>query len=236
MERHEGKICHLVFLKRQNGLSTPIEGSQVMFEKIPFQRALIYIMIACLLPAFFVGIYLFFQLKSLDQLGMKIDHVESLALQQEKRQATNLTVMNHFRDADHFYIDKYLEVLNFLEPEVEALQKITQHKNFNDDEVIKKRLEFLSGSSNALRFSEGVVQTFPQFQETAETLIHPVEVNVQDIQKILALIEGVNIGPYQPAPNRPQLIILDFKLEKKRSTDKNEVFLLNMKLLKREFA
>jgi hypothetical protein len=206
-----------------------------MFENIPFQRALVYAMVACLLPAFFVGAYLFFQMQALDQLGQKIDHVESLALQQEKRQATNLTVMNHFRDADHFYIDKHLEVLTFLDPEVEALQKITKHKNFNDDEVIKKRLEFLSGSGNSLRFAEGIVQTFPQFQETTETLIHSVEVNVQDVQKILALIEGITIGPYQPAPNRPQLAILDFKLEKKKNSDKNEVFLLNMKLLKREF-
>lgn len=206
-----------------------------MLNSIPFTRALAYLMIACLIPAAFVGIHLFFSLNDLDRLDEKIDRVQTLALQQEKKQATNLTVMNHFRDADHFYIDKNMEVLTFLEPESEAIQKIMKNKNFTDDEVIKKRYAFLTGAGNSMRFSEGVVQTLPQFQEVTETLIHPVEVNVDDIQKILALIEGIQIGPYKPAALRPQLIILDFKLEKKTSTDKNEVFQLNMKLLKREF-
>ena len=206
-----------------------------MFSSIPFTRALIYIMIACLIPVVFVAIHLLFSLSALDTLEDKIDHVQTLGLQQEKKQATNLTVMNHFRDADHFYIDKHLEVLTFLEPEAEAIQKIMKNKNFTDDEVIKKRYAFLTGSGNSLRFSEGVVQTLPQFQETTETLIHPVEVNVDDIQKILSMIEGIQIGAYKPAPSRPQLIILDFKLEKKASADKNEVYQLNMKLLKREY-
>lgn len=206
-----------------------------MLKGIPFTRALIYIMIACLIPAVFVGIHLLFSLRELDHLEDKIDRIQTLGLQQEKKQATNLTVINHFRDADHFYIDKYLESLSFLEPEVEALQKIMKNKNFTDDEVIKKRYALLTGSGNTLRFSEGVVQTLPQFQETTETLIHPVEVNVDDIQKILAMVEGIQVGPYKPAEARPQLIILDFKLEKKASQDKNEVYQLNMKLLKREF-
>jgi hypothetical protein len=206
-----------------------------MNSPIPFSRALIYIMAACLLPAVFAAIHLLFSLSELDNLEEKIDRAKTLVLQQEKKQAVNLTVINHFRDADHFYIDKYLESLTFLEPEAEALQKIMKNKNFTDDEVIKKRYAFLTGSGNTLRFSEGVVQTLPQFQETTETLIHPVEVNVDDIQKILAMTEGIQVGPYKPALLRPQLIILDFKLEKKASPDKNEIFQMNMKLLKKEF-
>lgn len=206
-----------------------------MFDSIPFSRALLYAMLFCLLPILFVGFNILSDIHGLNQIHDKIQNVQLLALQQEKKQAANITVINHFKDADHFYIDKNLEVLSFLEPEVEALQKIVQSKNFTDDEVIKKRLEFLTGTGNALRFSEGVVQTHPQFQETTETLIHPVEVNLSDIQKMLSLVEGIQIGSYKPAPDRPQLMIIDFKLEKKKSIDKNEVFLLNMKLLKREF-
>ena len=205
-------------------------------EGIPFQRLLIYILLACLIP-FLAVLFYFLSIKgSIDQVEEKLNLVEQLAIIQEKRQAQNLTVINHFRDADHFYIDKRLESIPLLEPEVEALQKIVAHKNFTDDEEIKKRLEFLAGGGNSLRFTEGVVQTYPQFQETTETLIHPVEVNVQDIQKILSTVEGIKIGSFEPLPNRPQLIILDFKLDKKKMADKNEVFLLNMKLLKREYS
>lgn len=206
-----------------------------MFSSIPFSRTILYAMLFCLIPIVFVGMEIISKIHGVNQIGEKIEHVQLVALQQEKKQASNITVINHFKEADHFYIDKNLEVLNFLEPEIEALQKIVQHKNFTDDEVIKKRLELLTGNGNALRFSEGVVQTHPQFQETTETLIHPVEVNLHDIQKMLALIEGIQIGSFMPAESRPQLVILDFKLEKKKTIDKNEVFLLNMKLLKREF-
>ncbi len=206
-----------------------------MFSSIPFSRAILYGMLFCLIPLVFVGMNIFSKIHGVNQISDKIEHVQLAALQQEKKQASNITVINHFKDADHFYIDKNLEVLTFLEPEIEGLQKIVQHKSFTDDEVIKKRLELLTGTGNALRFSEGVVQTHPQFQETTETLIHPVEVNLHDIQKMLALIEGIQIGNFMPAQNRPQLVILDFKLEKKKALDKNEVFLLNMKLLKREF-
>lgn len=206
-----------------------------MLQGIPFQRALLYAMILCLIPLFFALGNFYSKLNSLDTLEAKLEQVQHLALVQEKRQANNITIINHYRDADHFYIDKNLETLTFLEPEVEALQKIVSHKNFPDDETIKKRLEFLTGPGNSLRFTEGVVQTFPQFQETTETLVHPVEVNIADLQKILARVEGLEIGSNKPALNRPQLIVLDFKLEKKKSLDKNEIFLLNMKLLKREF-
>lgn len=202
---------------------------------IPFQRAIAYLIGVCLLPALFFIAAFFSNRSSLDDVEERLDTVEQLALTQEKRQAQNLTVINHFKDADHFYIDKRLESVIPLEPEVEALQKIVAHKNFTDDEEIKKRLDFLTGGGNSLRFTEGVVQTFPQFQETTETLIHPVEVNLNDVQRILALVEGVKVGSYEPAPDRPQLIILDFKLDKKKIHEKNEVYLMNMKLLKREF-
>ncbi|KAF3362576.1 hypothetical protein PHSC3_000815 [Chlamydiales bacterium STE3] len=206
-----------------------------MLQNIPFQRLLIYAMVLCLIPFLFVVFQFYSKLNSVADLETQLEKVQHLALVQEKRQANNLTVISHFKDADHFYIDKNLETLTFLEPEVEALQKIVSHKNFPDDEVIKKRLEFLTGSGNSLKFSEGVVQTFPQFQETTETMIHSVEINIEDLQKILTRVEGVAVGPFEPSPNRPQLIVLEFKLDKKKAADKNEVFLLNMKLLKREF-
>ena len=68
-----------------------------------------------------------------------------------------------------------------------------------------------------------------------ETLVHPIEVNVDDIQEILSGIEGVIIGPYEPPPNPPQLLMLDFKIDRKGISEKNEVYGLNLKLLKREF-
>jgi hypothetical protein len=206
-----------------------------MFKSIPLQRLILYVMVIGLLPFFFVLVSIFSKIENLQELENAILHVQTLALTRERRQAVNIAVESHFRDADHFYIDKYIETIPLLEPEVESLQKLINNPSFTEDEGIKKRLEFLTGTGNTLTFSEGVVQSTPLFQEVIETLVHPVEVNASDLQNILAKIEGIPIGTFAPAPGRPQLIILDFKLDKKVVSEKNEVYQLNLKLLKREF-
>jgi hypothetical protein len=197
-------------------------------------RLLLYSMLIGLLPFLFVVFNFFSNQSSLNEMRVNLQDMQQTAQIREKKQAANMAIANHYRDADHFYIDKYVETLTFLEPEIESLQKLINNKNFAGDEAVKKRVELLTGPGNAMVFSEGVVQSSPSFQETTETLVHPVEVNVADLQKILARIEGMSIGPFSPGPNRPQLIILDFKLDRKNITEKNEIFVLNLKLLKRE--
>lgn len=206
-----------------------------MLKNIPKNRLLIYLLCGGVIPIVFVLFILFSHQSELNEAFGTLQQIQEAAFTREKKQATNMAVRSHFKDADHFYIDKQLETLSFLEPEVESLQKILQGKTFIDDELVRKRLDLLTGTGNSMVFSEGVVESTPFFQETTETLVHPVEVNGKDLQKILSRIEGIEIGEYTPSPNRPQLIILDFKLDRKASNEKNEVFLLNLKLLKREF-
>lgn len=206
-----------------------------MFKHIPLSRFILYLLCLGLLP-FILVVFLFISQKNeLEEFKNSLEMIQHQAFIKEKKQALNLAVRQHFRDADHFYIDKYLETLVFLEPEIEQLQKIVQDKNFTDDDRIKKRLELLTSEGNSLVFSEGVVQSFPLFQETSEVLVHSVEVNASDIQKILARVEGIKMGEFTPGPHRPQLVVTEFKLDKKKINDKNEVYLLNLKLIKREF-
>lgn len=206
-----------------------------MFSSIPQKRLLLYLLLAGLVPIIFSWLTFSSQLNSASELENNIFRVQSLAYSQENKQSINMAVRQHYSDADHFYIDKNLESMTLLEPEIESLRNMTANPNFNDDENVKKRLETLSGPANRLSFTEGVVQSSPAFQEVTETLVHPVEVNVNDLRNILCLVEGVSIGDCVPPSNRPQLIVLDFKLDKKSVSEKNEVFLLNLKLLKREF-
>lgn len=206
-----------------------------MFKNIPKNRLLLYIMLLGILPLILAAVNFLSKQSSITELENIMHEMQLMAMFREKKQAVNMAIRNHYHDADHFYIDKYLESLSFLEPEVEGLQKLLNNKNLVADEAIRKRLEHLTGPGNSLGFTEGVVQSTPFFQETTETLVHPVEINGLDLQKILAKIEGLDIGSYTPSPNRPQLIVLEFKLDRKNTAEKNEVFLLNLKLLKREF-
>ncbi|CDZ79856.1 hypothetical protein BN1013_00356 [Candidatus Rubidus massiliensis] len=206
-----------------------------MFNNIPMKRLLTYVMILGLLPIILVFSYFWTKANKYTEIQDSFLVLADKALSKEKKHALNKIVHQTYREADHFYIDKHLETLDLLESEQETLQKILAKPSFTEDESTKKRLEYLQSSSNKLSFAEGVVQSYPFFQETAESLVHPVEVNAEDIQKILAHIEGKEIGLFKCAPKCPQLIITDFKIERKASQDKNEIFQLTMKLLKREY-
>lgn len=206
-----------------------------MLSSVPQQRLLLYIMLLGLLPIAFAWFALSSQLDENALLRTQIWQIQEQALTREKKQANNMAVRYHFQNANHFYIDKNLETISLLEPEIESLKGMQQNPNFPEDENIKKRLDILTGPTNALVFTEGVVQSTPLFQEVTETLVHPVEINVTDLQKILCRIEGITLGNCVPPENRPQLIIIDFKLEKKTVSEKNQVFQLSLKLLKREY-
>lgn len=203
---------------------------------IPQSRLTAYIMIAGMLPLIFVVFNLLSKMGDIDHLDARIDEVSQQAFARERKQSLNMIVRRHYQDADHFYIDKQLETLSFLAPEIEMLQKLVNNKYFAGDETVKKRLEILSGKDNKLLFSESNVQKYPFFQETVVSLVRPVELNLEDLKKVLTLVEGVSIGSNQVPDHRPQLIVLDFKLDKKEATEKNDVFQLNLKLLKREFT
>lgn len=206
-----------------------------LFDTMPKQRLLMILLFCGLLPLFLVTAHFISKKGALDELQSTLRETESLAYVREKKQAINMALRNHNKDADHFYIDKHLETLTFLEPEIDHLHKIVNNPNFAEDDAVKKRLDHLTGTGNNMIFSEGVVQSYPLFQETTETLVHPVEINISNLQQILCHVEGVAIGPFVPPPHYPQLIVLDLKLDKKSLNEKNDVFILNLKLLKREF-
>jgi len=206
-----------------------------IFNNISKQRLLALIIICGFVPFLLISLNFMSNKSQLDDLHNNLKQTEQLAYVREKKQAINMALRNHNKDADHFYIDKHLETLTFLEPEIDHLHKIVNNSSFAEDDAVKKRLEHLTGTGNNMIFSEGVVQSHPLFQETTETLVHPVEVNIGNIQQILSHVEGIEIGQFTPPPHYPQLIVLDFKLDKKNLNEKNDVFILNMKLLKREF-
>lgn len=206
-----------------------------MFKSIPQARMLIYLVILGLLPTLLVLLKLWQDSDSLNALQDRILEVQEKALIRDSKQAVNMAVIEHFQGSDNIYLDKYVQKLQFLESEVEGLQRLITNKSFADDEEATKRYEHLVGPNNTLMFNEGAVVRYPLFREVVETQVRPVEVNLTDIQKILTLIDGVPFGENSVPPKRPQLIILDFRLEKKRINEDNEAFLMNMRLLKREY-
>jgi hypothetical protein len=208
---------------------------KALLSKIPPTRLFLYLLLAGLLPFLVALFYHHTRSNRLEALYERVEDLKQRAMLKEKTQEINKSVIETYSNADRFYIDKNIESIPLLQTEIEVLEKIAKQSNFVENEEVTNRLEQLK-TENQLRFSEGVVQTYPLFSETVETLVKPVEVDSKDLQNILAKIEGVEIGPYTQGDNPPQLIISELRLEKKDTNAENEVFQLQLKLIKREFT
>jgi len=169
----------------------------------------------------------------LTRIQQRIDSAQQKAILRENKQAANQQVRNYYLNTDRFYIDKHVESLKLLNEEQELLDRIVNNSSVAPDPRIVRRLEQLK--ANKLEFSEGSVESYSFFNEVPESQARSVEVDTDDIRRVLARLEGVVIGDAEPGPSRPQIIITDFRLDRKRTGKETELYSLNMKLIKREF-
>lgn len=190
------------------------------------------LLIAAPIPFVFFLFHFIFGMERLEQIETEIERVQLKAAHLEEIQRKESLLLASMKKPDPHYIDKQLETVTFLLPEIKKLETI-QTEN-SDDEQIGKRLQFLKEGSNRLVFSEEQIRTHELFRETEEKQQRPVEVNEEDLKKLLCLIEGITIWPYGPKEGRPQLIITDFKLAKKELPNQEKVFVVSIQMLKRE--
>ncbi len=175
---------------------------------------LAYLGILCL--AFLPFVYLlagfYLDMRELDFVEESLVELQQREKRGERSQEKEEAFFAELNQADHFYIDKHLETLHFLDPQSKKEES--------------RRLLF---TEEKTRRSEFVVEVEEKQQQ-------PVQMNGQDLKKLLSLIEGVPILPFTPAPGRPQLIIKNFELVKKSLGPQEEVFSVDMQLIKREGA
>ncbi len=204
-----------------------------MSEGITPTRLIMYVMIAGLLPIFYVWWSTSSSNAQVERLISRIDTVQQVAFTHEQKLGPNRAIQAAYKDADRSYLDKYVESLNLLQAETALLQKALINPVVAPDPLTVARIEQLK--KNTIQFSEGTVESYPFFKEIPQSLARPVEVDVEDIRRILSEIEGQQIGTDEPGPNRPQMIITDYKLERKVTPRQAQLYTLTIKLIKREF-
>ena len=189
------------------------------------------ILIAAPLP-FVVSLFHFLSsMQELHYLDSEIDRIHTKVVHIEQIQKRESALLAPLRNPDPHYLDKHVETLLFLLPEIKRLEAL-QSENL-DDESLSKRLQLLRSTHNRLSFAEEQIRSNELFREIEELQQHPVEMSEEDLKRLLCLIEGVTIWPYGPKEGRPLLIIKDFKLSKKELF-KDKVFVVSMQLIKRE--
>lgn len=193
--------------------------------------AFLSLLILAPLPFLYFLSLFYFHVQELNALEERLEiiHFKALNLRLQKEKETSF--FTQINQADHYYIDKNLETLSFLEPEIKKYK--TKSSEAETEDSLFNRIKFLE-ESNRLFFTEEGIRQNEQLQEVEERQQNPVEVNEQDLKKLLTLVEGVAIPPFTPKNNRPQLIIKNFELSKKTLSPQDHVFVVNMQLIKRE--
>lgn len=134
------------------------------------------------------------------------------------------------READPYYLEH--QVCSMRLSRLEAYSLESAKHGLNDHQM--QRLRFLMSTENTLQFVIGkTTKGNPQAQEIKQD--HPVEVDETDIQRILAHIEGINVGPYAPTAHRPPMTMKKFSLKRKKETSQGfPSYLLDIELWRRE--
>jgi hypothetical protein len=190
------------------------------------------LLISAPIPFFLFFFHFIFGMQKLEQLENETNRIQSrMVILQETQRKENFLLAS-LKNPDPHYLDKHVETLTFLLPEIKKLEAI-QSENSEDDQIAK-RLQWLKEGGNRLRFSEEQIRVNELFRETEEKQQTPVELNEEDLKKLLCLIEGTTIWPYGPKEGRPQLIVKDFTLIKKELPSHEKVFAVTMQLIKRE--
>ncbi len=194
--------------------------------------AFLGVLILAPLPFAYFFFSFVFNMQALNQVEEEISFLHQKSLSTEIKKEKESAFMAQMERSDHFYLDKHLESLLFLESEIMKLQALSFTHPQN--EGIRERLHFLRDGGNRLLFVEEAINKSEQFQEVEEKQQQSIEMNEEDLKKLFTLIEGVSVWPYAPKEARPQLIIKDFDLSKKSTGPQEKVYLVNMQLIKRE--
>jgi len=197
-------------------------------------RLIIYCLILGLLPIVFVAMNFKSQQSSQKNLSYALSQAISDQTAKNAREFVNKHVKAQYRDSNHFYIDEEIETIVPLQEERETLTKVLSLGFHQNEDMFRRRQQHHASGQNAISFVEGSVKAYSDFQETQESLAHPVEADFNDIKAILSRIEGVAFDETELPQNRPHLIITDWKMEKKKGPTQ-EVFVLDIKLIKREY-
>ncbi|MCP5469523.1 MAG: hypothetical protein H7A36_03350 [Chlamydiales bacterium] len=190
-------------------------------------RFVIYALILGLFPLFFVGYSYLNQKRAWDHVETQVQKLTLMHELHQKKQAINTLVRKEYAKSDPLFFDK-MSRLTFLRKEEEALRHLFSSRSFTGNEVAERRHAFITGGENRLDFVEGNMHDQEGVQECEVSLLHPVEVDADDLKRVIDSIE-------QPRAEGPQLFFTDFKLARKETPLGSEVFDLNLKILKREY-
>jgi hypothetical protein len=178
--------------------------------------------------------FLLIRKMQLDEKILRLSHLYEMRNSTLEKRSWKKNFLAQYRNGDPLYLEKHLEPIALLSKETQQITALLEHPAFYQNELLKNRLVFLQGSQNRIHFKEESIRSARLVKEEELSFLHPIEVDTQDLEKILSLIEGVPLQTTLP-PSRPQLIIQRFEMKKMHKEEGSDTFSIHLQLLKREF-
>lgn len=217
-------------------MSLKLERIWVNAGKFFFQRLHPLLFLALLATPFLGSLFfLFSQVSEIQFLETKLITTTQRAKGVVDRKNKKERFLKRYCKANPYFLDEHIESLPFLQKEKNRLESLLKHPAWPAKGPIQDRLASIESEKNRLLFKEENIQTNSQVKETEEKQKHPIQIDQEDLQKLLSYLEDLPIGSHEPLLQSPQLIIRNFHLKKQKTPFQNEVFELEMDLLKREF-
>ena len=217
----------------QEPYESPNRKKKSLFFDIPANRLIFYSLFIGVLPVFLSLFFVYHSISQARDAQRNIEYSQEQILSLLQGQVSNRQVIHQFQAKDPFYLTKVIELYQPLEREREILKQLQSYGNFPDTGVQERRYKHLSQGDNAFHFVESAATVTPLLKETLETQNRPVELDGKDLSEVLGYIEG-SLGKPEEL-TRPQLLVLDGALERRKGYDQ-EVWILSLKLLKRIYT
>lgn len=231
-------IRYRLFLSRENLKSLYLRCKKYWNLKLLFQNPVFVgvLFIVSLIPLLFSFFFMKSRFEKLEESRDCFKQIKWRAQKVAQSQKSRNAFLKTYRRVDPNFLNHRAEPLLFLQSEIDALKVIYGHPTFQSCPAIKERLDYLTKGKNRLVFLETNREMSSLVEESYFEQSAPIQVDGDDIKKILSTIEGLPIAPYETIiTDRPQLIIHRFDLKRSESLER-ESYYLEMNLIQREPA
>jgi hypothetical protein len=168
------------------------------------------------------------KISELDEIERHLIAMHSRIVKYELCKEKEAAFYTQIEKADPQFLEKYVESLVFLEPEMKKLQALSSY--VKDDELINERLSFLK-TENQLKFIENDLRQEGKFKEVEYKIEKPIQVDKENLKQLLSLLENRKVDS---SITPPQITIKEFHIEKKEISKNSEVYELSLSIIKRE--
>lgn len=180
---------------------------------------------------FYQAYYYYTEISELNKVEQYLIAMQSKIMKYNLVKERETSFFNQIEVADPNFIQKQLEPIVFLDPEIKKLQALSSY--VKEDEELDHRLLFLK-NENHLRFLEKDFRQDSKIKETEYQIAKPLQLDKENLKQLLSLIENRKVDSFTPPPGSPQITIKEFYLEKKEIAKDSEVFEVSMSIIKRE--